>query len=80
MCIHSSVILRQLFKEIDLIFNIREDFNSGLHHLRNLFQIIVFCDDFFQIRLCHLIELVFLHGFHVFPVHPFEFYRIEYSR
>ena len=51
--------------------DIWENFDSSLHHLGNLSQIVIFCDNLFQIRLCHLIEGIKIHGFDIFAVHPF---------
>ena len=80
MSIHSCVILRKSFKEINMAFDIGEYLDSCLYHGSDLFQIQILFDHSADIGLCHLIETVKVHGLNVFAVHPAQLCHIKYSR
>ena len=80
MVIHGSIIFRNLFKEINMIFDIREYFDSCLHHSSYLMEIQILCDDFFDVWKCHFIELLIIHLLHVFPIHPAKLHHVKYRR
>ena len=71
MSIHLCIVFRKFFKKIYHFSDIRENFDSRLYHGRNLAQVKLFCQDFSQVRLRHLIESVEIHRLHIFAVHPF---------
>ena len=80
MHIHGCLIFRYFFKEIYVIFDIREYFDSCFYHGCDLVEIQISCDHFLQIRQSHSIEFVIIHLLHVFAVHPAKFYHVKDCR
>ena len=80
MTIHGCIILRQFLKEINLLADIREYLDPRLDKRCDLPEVIWLCNHFLDIRLCHAIESVKIHGFQIFSIHPFQLHDIEHGR
>ena len=80
MGVHRYIIFRHLLEEVDKIRNIRKYLDPGLYHSGDLFQIDIPGNGLLDIRKRHIIELVKVHGFHIFAVHPAKLLDVKYCR
>ena len=80
MGIHGGIILRKIFKKVDLLCNIREHFNSCLDQIRNLFQVQIFLHSFPNDRKSIFIIGFIFHRLNVLAIHPAKFHHIKYRR
>ena len=81
MGIQFCAVFGQSLEEFHQTGNVVQCFQTFLEQSRNLFQIqICITQCFFQLGFCQCIELVKVHSFQVFAVHPCQFLDIEDGR
>ena len=80
MGVHGGIVLRQFLKKVNMARNIRKHFNPGLDHGSYLAKVQVLFNHGPDVGLCHLIELLKIHGLHILAVHPAQLGHIKYGR